>query len=267
MLNSMLNVYQTLFGRKFFYKFNQLLYLFSLRGLGILNYKNDRQSGEANFIKHQVSNIKTGVIFDVGANVGAYSKLIKKLNQHIEIFAFEPHPTTYQKLVSNVKIYGVNTYNVGVGSIEGTLKLYDYANDDGSEHASLYKNVIEKIHHGESVCHEVKIISLDAFAIEHKINSVSLLKIDTEGHELEVLKGFEAYIKANKIDMIHFEFNEMNIASGVCFKDFWDILPNYNFFRMLPDGLVEIKKYSPIFCEIYAYQNIVAKLKVEFKGR
>jgi FkbM family methyltransferase len=264
MLNSMLDFYQTLFGRKFFYKFNQLLYVLSLRGLGILNYKNDRQSGEANFIKHQVSNIKNGVIFDVGANVGAYSKFVKKLNQHIEIFAFEPHPTTYQRLVDNVETYGVNTYNVGVGSSEGMLKLYDYADDDGSEHASLYKDVIEEIHNGQSVCHEVRIISLDAFAIEHKINRVNLLKIDTEGHELEVLKGFGTYIKANKIDMIHFEFNEMNIASRVSFKDFWDMLPNYNFFRMLPDGLVAMEKYSPIFCEIYAYQNIVAKLKVEF---
>ena len=119
MINSMLDFYQALFGRKFFYKFNQLLYVLSLRGIGILNYKNDRQSGEAHFIKHQVSNIKNGVIFDVGANVGTYSKFIKKLNQHIEIFAFEPHPTTYQKLVSNVKIYGVNTYNIGVGSNGG----------------------------------------------------------------------------------------------------------------------------------------------------
>jgi hypothetical protein len=31
---------------------------------------------------------------------------------------------------------------------------------------------------------------------------------------------------------------------------------------MLPDGLVPIRNYSPVFCEIFAYQNIVAKLKV-----
>jgi hypothetical protein len=45
------------------------------------------------------------------------------------------------------------------------------------------------------------------------------------------------------------------------FKDSWDFLPNYDFYRMLPDGLVKIENYSPIFCEIFAYQNIVAKLR------
>ena len=92
-----------------------------------------------------------------------------------------------------------------------------------------------------------------------------LLKIDTEGHELEVLKGFEPYIRQNKVDLIHFEFNEMNVASRVFFKDFWEFLPNYDFYRMLQDGLIPIKNYNPVYCEIFAYQNIVAKLKVEYK--
>lgn len=257
--------YRVIFARKFFYKFNRLIYMLSLNGLGILNYKTNIQNGEESFIKHHVSTIKNGVIFDVGANVGAYSQFIKTNNLNVEIFAFEPHPLTYKKLINNVKSLDIKTYNVGVGSAEDTLKLYDYANDNGSEHASLYKGVIEDIHHGKSIGHEVRVISLDNFSIDHKLERISLLKIDTEGHELEVLKGFQSYIKANKVDMIHFEFNEMNIVSRVFFKDFWDILPNYTFYRMLPDGIIEIERYSPIFCEIFAYQNIVAILKIEFR--
>jgi FkbM family methyltransferase len=159
----------------------------------------------------------------------------------------------------------VKTYNLGIGASEASLYLYDYADKDGSPHASLYKDVIEQIHKGQAIAHEVRIISLDAFVIKHNIKRVGLLKIDTEGHELEVLRGFEQCIRDNKVDLIHFEFNEMNIASRIFFKDLWEFLPNYDLFRMLPDGLVPIRNYSPVFCEIYAYQNIVAKLKAEFK--
>jgi len=255
------DLYRLLFARTFFYKFNKLLYQLSLRGLGVLNYESDKISGEEHFIEHHVSKFRNKIILDVGSNVGRYSKLINGLNKDAEIYAFEPHPATYQKLIKNVDGININTNNVGVGASAGSLKLYDYAEKDGSSHASLYKDVIEQIHKGKSVVHEVKIISLDDFVIEHKIERVGLLKIDTEGHELEVLKGFERYISANKVDWIHFEFNEMNIASRIFFKDFWELLPNYDFFRMLPNGLVPIKQYSPVFCEIYAYQNIVAKLK------
>ncbi len=261
MLNKALDLYQAIFGKTFFLKFNQLLYMLGLRGIGILNYKNDIQSGEENFIRNHITATSEGVVFDVGANKGEYSNFIKKNNQNIKVFAFEPHPTTYKNLVKNVSNNGIDTFNLAVGSNKGSLILYDYENSDGSEHASLYKDVIEEIHQGKSVSHEVNMITLDDFVAEQAIEKIHLLKIDTEGHELEVLRGFINHIKNNKIDTIHFEFNEMNVASRVFFKDFWDLLPNYKFYRMLPNGLVEIKKYSPLFCEIYAYQNIVAKLK------
>ena len=87
------------------------------------------------------------------------------------------------------------------------------------------------------------------------------MKIDTEGNELEVIRGCAKSIALGKIKIIHFEFNEMNIAARVFFKDFWDILSEYDFYRLLPNGMMRIKKYDPLFCEIFAYQNIVAIYK------
>ena len=261
MLDFIYDSYARLFSKTIFNKLNKFIFLLSLRGLGVLNYKSDKQSGEAHFVLSHFHNAKKGVIFDVGANVGSYSKSLRELNSNVEIYCFEPHPRTFKQLLSNVTDLKINSFNVGVGSADGVLKLYDYANDDGSSHASLYKDVIEQIHNGQVIAHEVTVIPLDTFVSEHKIDRVALLKIDTEGHELEVLKGFQQFIISNKVDLIHFEFNEMNIASRVFFKDFWDFLPNYDFFRMLPNGLIPIKNYSPVFCEIFAYQNIVAKLK------
>jgi FkbM family methyltransferase len=212
-----------------------------------------------------VPNIKTGVIFDVGANVGNYAKKLRTSNLEATIFCFEPHPVNFDKLHQNMANLNIKMLNVGVGSAEGKLKLYDYADEDGSSHASLYKDVIETIHKRRSVEHEVEVIALDDFVVKNGIDRVNLLKIDTEGHEMSVLRGFERFIKSGKVDLIHFEFNEMNIASRIFFKDFWDFLPNYDFYRMLPDGLVPIKNYNPLYCEIFTYQNIVAKLRTPSK--
>jgi FkbM family methyltransferase len=257
--------YQLFFAKKIFYKLNKLVYNFALRGLGILNYESNKISGEESFIKNYITKMDNGIIFDIGANIGDYAKSLRKSNQAVDIYAFEPHPVTFKNLLINTRDLNIKTFNVAIGSKKDTLYLYDYADQDGSSHASLYKEVIETIHKSTAIQHEVNSITLTSFVKEHNIERVNLLKIDTEGHELEVLRGFELFIREQRVDLIHFEFNEMNIASRVFFKDFWEFLPNYDLYRMLPDDLVPIKTYNPVFCEIFAYQNIVAILKENYQ--
>jgi len=122
--------------------------------LGVLNYKSDKQNGEAHFLLSHFSNTKKSNIFDVGGNVGSYSKTLRELNQNVEIYCFEPHPVTFQKLLENTKGLGIKTFNLGVGLQRSILNLYDYADKDRSSHASLYKDVIEKIHNGQAIAHK-----------------------------------------------------------------------------------------------------------------
>lgn len=261
MFKIILILYRFLFARKFLYKFNKALYHLSLRGLGILNYENNKVSGEEAFIKNHFSKLNTGVIFDIGANIGNYTKNIFKISPNSKIYAFEPHPITYKKLTMSVDSKNFYPFNLAVGSKNSELQLYDYEDQDGSPHASVYKDVIEDIHKGKSVIHTIKVIRLDTFLEKQDIKTIDLLKIDTEGNELNVLKGLGHWLVKGQIKAIHFEFNEMNVVSRSFFKDFWDILPNYKLFRMLPDELIPLKKYGALDCEIYAFQNIVALLK------
>jgi hypothetical protein len=71
----------------------------------------------------------------------------------------------------------------------------------------------------------------------------------------------EKTIKSGAIDVIQFEFNEMNVISRTFFKDFFDFLPEYDFFRLTHQGALFIRRYTPCFCEIFAYQNIVCVRK------
>lgn len=235
------------------------MYLLSLNGLGILNYENDRISGEYSFLTKSTKYLGlNSVVFDIGANVGNYSNLIKELNPKIRVYAFEPHPITFNTLKKNAQIHDYYAFNLGCGKEKSKLQMYDYADNDGSSHASLFKDVIENIHQGDSIEHIVDVIELDDFLIEQNIERIDLIKIDVEGNEYNVIKGLHQSIKNGIVDIIHFEFNEMNVMSRTFFKDFYEILCDYQFFRMLPDGLVPLGEYNPLFCEIYAFQNIVA---------
>lgn len=256
-----LRAYRALFARRLFFKLNKLLYNLSLSGMGVLNFENDRISGESRFLKSLLKGRAGCIVLDVGANVGDYSRRVFQACPQATVYAFEPHPKTYSILSRSIQQSGFIPINAAAGDKEGEVSLFDYEEKDGSSHASLYRGVIENIHKAKSIEHKVRVIELGRFARSRNLERIDLLKIDTEGNELSVLKGMLDHIGDGKIGAIHFEFNEMNVASRTFFRDFWDLLPNYDFYRMLPDGLVEIESYSPIYCEIFAYQNVVAILK------
>lgn len=258
MIEHIYSLYTYIFAKSWLIRFNKLLFNLSLRGLGILNYKTKYQSGELDWLKRYLSSIEAPIVFDVGANVGDYSNDIVKFFPNALIYAFEPHPKNFVKLKS-LRGENLHCFNRAVGHQKEQILLYDYEVNDGSSHASLYQEVIEEIHQGKSISYEVDVITLDDFCAEQGIKSINLLKVDTEGNELKCLIGAEKLLNEGKIHAIQFEFNEMNIISRCTFKDFWELLSNFKLYRLLPGGkLLEIKKYSPAFCEIYAYQNIVA---------
>lgn len=262
MIELVIQMYRSIFGRKIFYKFNKLLFRLSLSGLGVLNYRNAKESGEASFLRAYLSQDEfAGVVLDVGANKGDYALMCLNINPKIKVISFEPHPKTFRQLVHNLKGKDVRLVNMAMGGKEGILRLYDYADNDGSSHASLYREVIEEIRGTKAVSHPVEISTIDLFLEKEHIEEVGLLKIDTEGNELDVLKGSIKAIQSKKIKAIHFEFNEMNVVSRCFFKDFMSILDGYEFYRLLPNDMIRIDKYSPLYCEIFAYQNIVAFLR------
>ncbi|WP_291726246.1 FkbM family methyltransferase, partial [Bernardetia sp.] len=123
MLYKIANFYAALFANKVFYKWNKLLFHCALRGLGIHNSHTRKRSGEEHFLRsilNQKSNHNL-VVFDVGANVGNYSSYIKNINSNTTIYAFEPHPKTFQRLVQSAKEKQFEAFNVGCGESEGKL--------------------------------------------------------------------------------------------------------------------------------------------------
>jgi len=151
MLGIIYKLYGYLFARNIFRKLNMFLYHISLRGLGVLNYQGEYLTGEKGWLRGYLKDKVKPIVLDVGANVGNYSKNVLSSNASCSIFAFEPHPVTFKKLVANTTSSQFKAFNVGVGIENGTLSLYDYDTKDGSAHASLYKDVIKDLHRGNPI--------------------------------------------------------------------------------------------------------------------
>ena len=78
-----------------------------------------------------------------------------------------------------------------------------------------------------------------------------MLKIDVEGHELDILYGSLYMLRNERIKMISFEFGGCNIDSRTYFQDFWYFFKEngmWSIFRIAPSGyLVPIQQYKEIY--------------------
>lgn len=252
-------IFRSIFARPSLYLFNKLLFDLSLRGMGILNSENDRVSGESYFLNEILHRYDKPVVMDVGANRGHYAEKVMTGSPDATLYAFEPHPVTFRALQQVAERHDFEAINCGMGAEIGTLQLYDrQADGDGTEHASLYREVIEGIHNVPAIAVEVCVSTIDTFIAQRGIKRVTLLKIDTEGHEYQVLLGAKQALEQGIIDMIQIEFNQMNVISRVFFRDFYTLLSGtYEMYRLLPGGLLPLSKYRSPQCEIFAFQNLL----------
>jgi len=221
-------------------------------------------SGEehiVNVVLDQILKRQPKIIFDVGANIGDYVKMLRSKFPETEIYCFEPGKEAFEKLVANTTPLWTYYQNIAVGSKNGTIRLFKSSNDDDGAMMTAYQDTISDIFTfagdiSESAVYEMT--TLDNFCDINKISSIDFLKIDVEGHELEVLRGATKMIMTNKINIIQFEFNEFNIVSRSFIHDFYKILPQYHFFRIMPKNkLYAMGEYTSAN-EIFRYQNILA---------
>jgi FkbM family methyltransferase len=262
------NFYVWVFGRKAFFRMNQRLLNLAVRGMGVGNPTVDVINPSEERLLQRLAAGRDLIVFDVGAHVGEYASRLRQLSPSARIWSFEPHPGSFQELKEVATRAGFEAVNLGLSDRAGKVPLYDHAaatSGVGSAHATLHAQVIEGIHHGSAGGFEVEVSTVDDFMKANGITHLSLLKVDAEGHELAILRGAQHAIAAEAVDVIQFEFNEMNVMSRVFFKDFYDVLPGFSFYRMVVDGLAPLGAYAARTHEIFILQNVIA-IRDKFAG-
>lgn len=234
-----------------------------LEQFGVGSYGNNEKTGETFIITKVLPRIFSQksndlVFFDIGANEGNYSKELRQNFLDANIYCFEPNIISFQKLDGLAKMLKLYVFNIGLGDKYGQMILYSHKQGGNSEHSSMYKDVFKFIHNNEDLESSLCVIqTLDDFSCLNNIESIDFMKIDTEGFEYRVLKGALRMLGENRIKVIQFEFNKMNVISRVFFKDYYDLLKDFRFYRVMRGFLIPLGSYSE-YRELFLYQNILA---------
>ena len=144
-----------------------------------------------------------------------------------EVHSFEPNPFAYDILKINSKYAAANDniipYKIGISDEECTLPFsVNRTNFGGSKIVSENKNTEDQI--------SIEVKSIDKLE-NFKEKNISLIKIDVEGHEINVLRGAKKIIKSNK-PIILFEQGANEFYNGTSEAiDYLSSL-NYSFYSL-----------------------------------
>jgi len=148
--------------------------------------------------------------------------------------------------------------NIGLGKEKGEALLY--FDSAGSGLASLTRRKLEHFGIDFNKSEKVKIDTVDNYCSENGIRRIHLLKIDVEGHELDVLAGARKMFDEKTINMVTFEFGGCNIDTRTFFRDFWHFFREIDMkiMRITPSGyFYPIESYKEIY-EQYRTTNFIA---------
>ena len=166
--------------------------------------------------------------YDVGANIGLYSWLCRKLSSNRKILAFEPDPKNFELLQmtkENSKIKNINLLNI---ALSNRMETVSFQQDTLTSATGMISDGqtpwIEKYLGQETNSIQVNTDYLDNKTFKRQ--DASLIKIDVEGHELEVLRGGEKKLSQCKPLLLIESFppnldRVVNFLTKLGYK-FWD---------------------------------------------
>ncbi len=150
-------------------------------------------SPELDLLAHLAPAVACRVALDVGAHHGAVTRALAEAG--FQVHAFEPAPETYERLTQAVgALAGVRLHRLAVGERDGELDLHllravDSSGGDPTLLAGLVRHSLPPtLAYGESV--PVPVRSLESLVRAGEVPAtVGVLKVDTEGYDLPVLRA------------------------------------------------------------------------------
>lgn len=177
-------------------------------GYDLVRYHPDRLGVDWMEDVTHLSRSPTPLIFDVGANVGQSINNFRRRFRSCTVHSFEPSPDTFHLLSDRYsKVPGVHLWNTAVGSESTELTLNENTVSEMSSLLPLGKQGWGSVQKGTTV----PVLTIDSFCINHSIEMIDILKIDTQGFDFEVLKGSRNMIQSGRVGLICIEmiFNDM----------------------------------------------------------
>lgn len=195
-----------------------------------LDYYNDfgydfATNGER-FVIERLKAFTPTIVLDVGANVGDWSKMAAQSFPKAVVHAFELSESTRDTLRHNLSTPRFIVSETALGAKEESLTYKDYGD------LSTVNTMTSSSYHDPDkkyTLRSAQVTTGDAYVKARGIDRIDLLKIDVEGAEFAVLKGFEDSLKSQRIRVIQFEYGYANGDAGNLMKDFYALLGDFGY--------------------------------------
>jgi FkbM family methyltransferase len=190
------------------------------------------------------------VVFDVGANVGDWSVAMLDLCQDrsladCRLYAFEPVSSTFSAYSSRIAAHrlgrAVTSERTAMSAKEGSAKITVLRDNAGT-------NSLHIVPTGQTGrVEEVTLTTVDSYCARHGIATIHLLKIDTEGHDMEVLRGAIGMISSGAVSVIQFEYSDMWVPARNFLKDVFDLVKGLPYYVGKPqaDHVIVYSEWHP----------------------
>lgn len=174
------------------------------------------------------NNLKSSDIFvDIGANIGQHSLFSACVVGNTgKVILFEPIPQLVaqikESLTENPEVTNVTVNNIAASDTEEKAEIKLRPNNIGGS----------SLHHHDKNFETVNIQTIPADDLLLDLPKVDLIKIDTEGHEIEVLRGLQKTLK-KYMPKIIIEFSpKLNENSEIYTENFFTLLADYDFYDL-----------------------------------
>ena len=202
--------------------------------------------------------VKFKTVFDIGAFHGKFTDEILQFNPNIKMHCFEPSNESCKILENKYKQkVNITINHKAVSDFSGSAVLNVNAfNETNSllESATINESINELTKKQSS--EEVQVIRLQDYCLQHCINEIDLIKIDTQGNSYNVLLGMEPLLKEKKVKYLYVEAEFVEIYKNEkLFSEIEILMREYGY------GIVDIYNMNYLDNERLAWCDVLFKVK------
>lgn len=197
-------------------------------------------------------------VADVGANVGQWSRSLLVATvaagrtADIRLHVFEPDAMAFARL--SVILAGAPAVlsPVALSDRAGTAVLHVVAPAAGT-------NSLHPAPGSRTAGHSVAMDTLDGYAASNAVPRFALVKVDTEGHDLVVIRGMRGLLADQRIAVLQFEYNHRWVFARAFLRDAFEFLASfgYRLGKLTPRGVEFYPGWDPDL-ETFTEGNYVA---------
>jgi FkbM family methyltransferase len=195
------------------------------------------------------------VIYDIGANVGTWTRLAKAIHPAARVDGFEPLAAHHGPFTRDTSgLADVHLHHTALGAAPATLEMNVTDLSDASSFLAMNPAASAELNIKSLRRESVQVARLDDYARERKLPLPDLLKLDVQGYELEVLRGAPECLRHARHVLCEVSFHEYYEGQPL-FHDIVAFLATHGF------GLSALSENTPLGAVIGQTDALFSKLK------